>query len=138
VVQRAVAPTRFFLVGVSAFAGIATLLAAVGLYSVMAYLVSQRTREIGVRVALGADSSRIVRMVVGDGMRPAGLGLAVGLAIALAGTRLIESLLFGVAAWDPLTLLAVPATLGAVVITAIVLPALRASRVDPLRTLRSD
>jgi predicted permease len=136
VVQRAVAPTRFFLVGVSLFAGIATLLAGVGLYGVMAYLVSQRVREIGVRVALGADSGSIVRMVLGDGMRAAGLGLLAGLAVSLAGMRLIESLLFEVAAWDPLTLMAVPATLGLVAVAAIVLPALRASRVDPLQTLR--
>jgi putative ABC transport system permease protein len=138
VVERAVAPSRFFLVGVAVFAALATLLAAVGLYGVMAYLVSRRSREIGVRVALGASSSSIVRLVMADGLRPTVLGLLVGLALAVAGGRMIESLLFGVDARDPLILCAVPALLTVVAIFAILTPAARASRIDPLRTLTGE
>ncbi len=138
VVARGMQSTRFFLVGVGIFAAVATLLAAVGLYGVMAYLVSQRTREIGVRVALGADSGRIVRMVLADGLRPTVAGLAIGLLLGIAGGRAIESLLYGIESWDPAILMAVPALLGAIAMLAILTPAIRASRVDPLRTLRAD
>lgn len=138
VVERAVAPTRFVLAGVGVFAAVATLLAAVGLYGVMAYLVSRRTREIGVRLALGASGPRIVRMVMADGLRPAAAGLLAGLAIAALGGRAVEGLLFGVDARDPLILLAVPALLSLVAIAAIVTPAARASHVDPLRSLAAD
>jgi len=138
VVDRNVRSTRFFLVGVGMFAALATLLAAVGLYGVMAYLVSQRSREIGVRVALGADSGRILRMVLADGLRPTAIGLAVGMLLGIAGGRAIESLLFGVDARDPMILLSVPALLTVIAFAAILTPALRASRVDPLKTLRAD
>lgn len=120
------------------FAATALLLAAVGLYGVTAYLVSHRAREIGIRVALGARRAQIMRMVVADGLRPAVLGLLAGLALVFAGGRVIDSLLFNVAARDPLVLTAVPAVLLAVTIVAIVVPVLRASRIDPLRTLRSE
>jgi len=138
VVERAVAPTRFFLVGVAVFAAVATLLATVGLYGVVAYLASHRTREIGVRVALGASTRSIVRMVMADGLRPAAVGLLAGVALAVVAGRVIGSLLYGVDTHDPLTLLAVPVVLGTVAIGAVVIPALRAARVDPLHSLRRD
>ncbi len=138
VVERAVAPTRFFLVGVAVFATVATALAAVGLYGVMAYLVSHRTREIGIRVALGADRGEILRMVVRDGLRPTAVGLAAGILLSLVGGRLIEGLLFGVDAGDPAVLVSVPLALSLVALAAIAVPAARACRVDPLRSLRAD
>ena len=102
--QRHVAPTRFYMILVGLFAGLAAVLAAVGLYGVVAYSVSRRTREIGLRVALGARRDGIVRLVVGQGMRPALIGLAVGLGLALLGGRVMETVLFGVQPRDPVIL----------------------------------
>jgi ABC-type antimicrobial peptide transport system permease subunit len=114
----------------------ALLLAAIGIYGLMAYSVAQRTQEIGIRLALGAGVSSVRNMVVWQGLRLAVAGVAVGLAAAFGLTRLIASLLFGVKAWDPMVFSAVPAVLIAVAILAIWLPALRASRVDPIHALR--
>jgi putative ABC transport system permease protein len=138
VVERAVAPTRFFLVGVATFAAVAMLLAVVGLYGVVAYLASQRTREIGVRIALGASTRNIVRMMMADGLRPAALGLLAGVALSVVAGRLVDSLLFGIARHDPLTLATVPALLAGVAILAVAVPAVRAARVDPLHSLRRE
>ncbi len=123
---------------VGAFAATALLLSALGLYGVMAATVAQRTTEIGVRLALGAPPDRIRGMVLGEGSRLAALGLAVGLAGAVAGGRLVSSLLYEVPAWDPPTLLAVATVIALVAFLACWLPARRATRVDPCVALRGE
>ncbi|MFL5580763.1 MAG: ADOP family duplicated permease [Gemmatimonadaceae bacterium] len=127
---------NLWLLGI--FAGVALVLAAAGLYGVIAYLVAQRTREIGIRMALGAQTRDVVRLVVGQGARLAALGVAVGLAGAWALTRLLASMLYGVSARDPLTFALVPAVLATVALLATWLPARRAARVDPLLAIRSE
>jgi predicted permease len=121
----------------SAFGLIALLLAAMGLYGVMSYSVSQRTREIGIRMALGAEQREVRGMIVRQGLWLAVGGVAVGLAAALALARLVTNLLFGVSGTDPVTFVAVPLVLLAVAVCATLLPALRASRVDPVEALRT-
>lgn len=133
-----VAPTRFYLVLVTAFAGLALLLAAIGLYGVLAYTVSTRTREIGVRVAMGADSSVITRMVVFDGLKPALVGVAAGLFVALLGGRVLESVLYGVQPRDPMVLASVPLVLLAVAALAALIPAARAGALEPAEALSAD
>lgn len=133
-----VAPTRFYLFLVAVFAGLALLLAAVGLYGVLAYTVSSRTREIGVRVALGAGRRRIARMVVIDGLRPALVGVVGGLFVAVLGGRVLESVLFGVEPNDPLVLVMVPVVLLLVAVAAALIPAARAGGMDPSEALRSE
>ncbi len=137
-VRRQVAPTRFYLVLVGLFAGLAAALAAIGLYGVVAYSVSRRTREIGLRVALGAKREGIVRLVVGQGMSPAIVGLGVGLAAAYYGGRVMEAILFGVQPRDPLIFGATGVLLVVVALIATIVPAYRAARVDPVRALRAD
>ena len=129
---------RFNMTVLIAFAGVALLLAAVGLYGVLAYSVSLRTREIGVRVALGADPRSVARLVVRQGLALALTGAAVGLAGALALTHLMESLVFGVKPTDPYTFALVAALLVAVAAAASYLPARRAARVDPMAALRAE
>jgi putative ABC transport system permease protein len=121
-----------------AFAGAALLLAAVGIYGVIAFGVVQRTRELGIRMALGAGASNLLHMVVSQGMRPVLAGVGLGLAGALAGTRLLRGLLFGVAPTDPTTFLVVTAFLLAVALLASYLPARRAARSDPMIALRNE
>jgi putative ABC transport system permease protein len=121
-----------------AFAALALLLAAVGIYGVLSYSVAQRTRELGVRMALGATVPRVLAMVVAQGARLAAAGVALGLAASLVATRALESLLYGVTAADPLTFAAVPLLLAAVALLAIVIPARRATRVQPAVALRGD
>ena len=137
-VHRTVAPTRFYLVLIGGFAALAVILAALGLYGVVSYQVARQTREIGVRLALGARAGGVVGMVLFTGLRPAVAGVVIGLAAALAAGRIMESLLFGVRPNDPLTLAAVPALLLCVVVIASLVPALRAAHVDPVSALRSD
>jgi putative ABC transport system permease protein len=120
------------------FALLALALSAVGIYGVTAYSVAQRTREIGLRMALGADSALILRMVVGRALFLAAAGLGLGLGVSLVLTRLVHSLLYGVTATDPVTFLAVPLVLALVVVASSLVPAWRASRVDPLAALRSE
>jgi len=129
---------RFASTMLSAFAAFALLLAAVGLYGVMSYLVSQSTRDIGVRVALGAQPGDIIGMVVRQGMELLAVGILAGLAGAAALTRVMASLLFGVSATDLATFAAVPALLAAVAFAATAIPALRATRVDPIVALREE
>jgi len=133
-----VAERRFSMTLVGMFAALALSLALIGAYGVTSYLVSQRTREIGIRMALGADSQRVARSVVAEGLRVAGVGVVAGLIIAMFTTRLASGLLYGVSPRDPLTLGAVAVTLLAVSALANYLPARRAARVDPLTALRQD
>jgi ABC-type antimicrobial peptide transport system permease subunit len=129
---------RFSSTLLGAFAAFALVLAAVGIYGVMSYLVTQSTHDIGVRVALGAQPGNIVGLVVRQGMELAAIGILVGLAGAAALTRVMASLLFGVSATDALTFGAVAALLAAVAFVATVIPARRATRVDPMVALREE
>lgn len=136
--REALAPTRFTLGLLGAFAGVALVLAVVGLYAAIAYTVRQRTREIGIRIALGASASAIARMVLGDGVWLAAAGLALGFGLALAGTRALSALLYGVGASDPLTFLVTGAGVSLVALVATYVPARRATRVDPVDALRTE
>jgi putative ABC transport system permease protein len=122
----------------AAFAALALILAAIGVYGVMSYAVTRRTQEVGIRMALGARSGQVLTMVLREGMRTIVIALAVGLAGAAAGTRLLASQLFGVSTVDPVTFTAVPVLLALVALAACYLPARRASRVDPIVALRND
>jgi ABC-type antimicrobial peptide transport system permease subunit len=121
-----------------AFGALALVLAAIGLYSVIAYNVAQRTHELGVRVALGARAADVVRLVVTDGLRVAGVGVVLGTIVAFWGGTWVKPLLFNVSPRDPLVFAVVALTLVAVAVAASWIPALRASRVDPNVALRSD
>ena len=138
VVWASFAPRRFNMYLLTVFAGVALLLAAIGLFGVMAYLVSQRTREIGVRLALGAGWHDVVRLVVGRGLALALSGAAIGLLAAFWLSRVMESLLFSVSATDPGTFVAVPLLLILVAAAACYVPARRAMRVDPVTALRAE
>ena len=131
-------PRRFNMYLLGSFAAVALVLACVGLFGVLAYLVSQRTRDIGIRLALGATRRDVVRLIVGQGMVLAVGGAVLGVAGALGSARLMQSLLFSVSPRDPLTFAAVPLALIAVALVACYLPARRAMRVDPLVALRSE
>jgi hypothetical protein len=135
---RSIATPRFTAILLGAFAALALLLAGFGLYGVMAYSVAQRRREIGIRMALGAQAADVRSLVVSQAMRLGAAGLAMGIAGALAVTRVLDSLLFGVSASDPLTFATVSAALITVLILAAYLPARRATRVDPIVALRAD
>ena len=138
VVGRSIAGQRFRTVLLTAFAGVALFLAALGIYGVLAYLVSQRSRELGIRLALGAKPQDLFTMVVRQGMRPVVFGAAAGLIVAASLTTLMESLLFGVHAGDPATYTLSLSALVAVALAACAVPARRATRVDPLIALREE
>jgi putative ABC transport system permease protein len=129
---------RFNLLLLNLFAALALILAAVGIYGVMAYSVSRRTREIGIRVALGATATQVHRLIVGQGLVLTAVGLGLGLVGALLTTRLMSTLLFGVGATDPWTFISGPGLLLAVALVACYLPARRATRVDPVRALHHE
>src|ERR1700736_4442901 len=137
-IAQALARPRFNAAVLICFAGAAVLLARVVVYGVMSYSVSFRLHEIGVRLALGADARRVLALVLGQGVRLAGTGAAVGVAAALALTRLMRSLLFGVSPTDPAILSAVAVVIVAAALVAAFVPARRASSVDPLIVLRSE
>ena len=133
-----VAPRRFVLLLVGSLALVALALAAVGIYSIISFSVSERTREIGIRMALGAKRGDVLKMVLGQGMTVAVVGIVAGLAIALGLTRLLTTLLFGVSATDPTTFVIVGMALTVIALMACYLPARRATRVDPLVALKDE
>lgn len=137
-VGSSVGAQRFYASLIAIFAAVALALAGVGLYGVIAYAVSQRTHELGVRVALGATTNRISRMVINEGLALTATGVAIGIVGALLLGRVVSSLLFGVSARDPITLAGVAATLAVIALFASWLPARRAARVDPLIAIRGD
>jgi putative ABC transport system permease protein len=138
VVAESVAQPRFYMVLLAALAFVAVALAAVGIYGVIAYLVSQRTREIGIRIALGARTAQVLRIVVVEGVMLAGLGLVAGLGGALALTGLMDKLLYATAPNDPLTYSAVAGFFACVALAASFIPAMRATHVDPLVAMRAE
>ena len=137
-VDDSVASDRFYMLLIGTFAGLAIVLASVGLYGVVAYLVSRRTREIGIRVALGAGSREVVGMVVGQGLGPVLAGVVLGLAAAAAGGRVLRSLLYEVEPLDPLTFVLVPLLLLVVALLATALPAKMATRISPTEAMRVE
>jgi ABC-type antimicrobial peptide transport system permease subunit len=138
VIADSVARQRFSMLLLGIFAGLALVLAAVGIYGVMSYSVAQRTREIGIRMALGAQRSDVLKMTIGAGLRLVLIGAAIGLVAALVLTRVMSSLLFGVSPTDPLTFISISIVLIGVAVLASYVPALRATRVDPIFALRYE
>jgi len=138
VVGRSIVERRFMMLLLGIFAAVAILLAAIGVYGVLAYIVSQRTQEIGVRLAIGASPADVVRLFLREGVALAVAGLLIGLVSALAVGRVLASLLFGVTTTDPLTFVGVTMALGIAALGASYLPARRAAAVDPMTALRTD
>jgi len=138
IIAQSVSPQRFNMLLLACFAGLALVLAAVGIYSVLSYTVRRRVREIGIRMALGASHKDVIRMILADGLKPILIGVVLGLAAALALSRVVASLIYGVRATDPLTFAAVALLLLLVGIFATILPAYRATRIEPVRILREE
>jgi ABC-type antimicrobial peptide transport system permease subunit len=138
IVDRSTAKTTFAMLLLAIAGGMALVLSAVGIYGVISYTVSERRSEIGVRMALGARAAQVGRMVVGQSLRVAGVGIAIGLAGALATTRVMQSLLFGVSPTDPVTLGGVAVVLILLGALAAYAPARRATKVDPVEVLRRE
>jgi ABC-type antimicrobial peptide transport system permease subunit len=138
VVEEAVGQRPFAMLLLAAFAGLAVLLASVGVYSVLAYSVRQRVREIGIRMALGAPVTGVLRLIVVEGLKPTMIGVVVGLILAWLLTGLMTTLLYGVGRHDPATFAIVAGLMVLVGLVATVVPALRATRVDPIVTLRAE
>jgi len=129
---------NFNMMLLSIFAAVALLLAAIGIYGLMSYAVQQRTQEIGIRMALGAGRGQMMRLIMGQGMRLAAVGIVVGLGAAYGLTRFLAGLLFNVKATDPWTFVAVAGLLSAVALAAAFVPAQRATRIDPVLALRQE
>jgi putative ABC transport system permease protein len=138
VLGASLAARRFALGLVSSFAGVALLLAAVGIYGVLAFSVTSRTREFGVRMALGATNRNVLLLVLRQGVGWSLAGLALGIASAVAGSRLLNGMLYGVSPVDSITYASVAAGLAIVVVVACLVPASRAMRVDPITTMRAE
>jgi len=138
IASEATARYRFRAVMVATFAGLALLLAMVGVFGVLAYSVQQRAREFGVRIALGATTRDVLAMVFGRAARMIGAGIAVGLALSLAFAQAVSTFLVGVPPRDPITFVAVPIVLTITAVAAALAPALRAARVDPVVAFRSE
>jgi ABC-type antimicrobial peptide transport system permease subunit len=138
IISAANARPRFLTVLLSLFSFIAVGLAAVGIYGVMAFLVARRTQEFGIRMAIGADATHVLALVLRQGMRMGLVGIALGALGALLLTRMMRQLLFGVGSFDPLTFLVMAAILVVVILSACYIPARRATRVDPMVALRYE
>jgi len=138
IVVRSTARESFNMLLLTIFGGVALVLAAIGIYGLMAYSVQQRTQEMGIRMALGADRATIRKLVVWHGMRLAVVGVILGIGASFGLTRLIASFLFGVKSWDPAVFITVPLILSAVALLAVWLPASRASKLDPMKALRVE
>ena len=138
IVAQAVARQRFSMLLLGLFAALALLLASIGIYGVMSYSVAQRTREIGIRMALGARRADVLQMTVKQALNLVAIGMVIGLAAAFLLTRVLASLLFGIRATDPITFIGISVVLLAVAILASYLPALRATKVDPIIALRAQ
>jgi ABC-type antimicrobial peptide transport system permease subunit len=137
-VERKLGPSRFYMLLLVTFAVLAVVLAAIGLYGVVSYIVSQRRKEFAVRIAIGADAARVRRLVVGDSCAPVVGGLAVGLAAALVASRFLEAMLYGIDPSDPVAYAAAILLLATVAFAAILRPAFHASRISPMSLLRDD
>jgi len=138
VISRSTARASFNMLLLTIFGVVALVLAAIGIYGLMAYSVEQRTQEMGIRMALGADRTAIRKLVVWQGMRLALVGVVLGIAAAFGLTRFLASFLFGVKSWDPLVFVTVPLILALVALLAVWLPAMRASKLNPLQALRVE
>jgi putative ABC transport system permease protein len=136
--ENSISQPRFYTLLLGLFAVVALVLATIGIYGVMSYMVAQRTHEIGIRMALGAQRRDVLRIVIGQGLKLAIIGVAVGLALSFLGTRLLSSLLYGVSAVDPITFAFIPLLLTVVAVAACFIPARRATRIDPLVALRNE
>jgi len=137
-IVRSLAPKRFSMILLGVFATLALVLSSIGIYGVLSYLVGQRTHEIGIRIALGAQQRNVFMLILGEGTKTALIGVAIGLAAALGLTRLMASVLYGVSATDPFTFAAVAVVLTLVALVACYIPARRAMRVDPIVALRYE
>jgi putative ABC transport system permease protein len=138
IIAGAVARQRFSMLLLGVFAVLALILAAVGIYGVMSYSVTQRTREIGIRIALGATRNQVLKMTIAQGLKLVGVGVIIGLAGAFFLTRLMTTLLFGISSTDPLTFVSIATVLITVAAFASYVPALRATRIDPMLALRYE
>jgi ABC-type antimicrobial peptide transport system permease subunit len=138
VIGASVTRQRFLSLLLGIFAAVALTLAAIGTYGILSYMVTERQREIGIRMALGADNGQVMRMIMGQGLAIAAIGILIGIAGAYALSRLTASLLYGVSPSDPLTFVTVAGVITIVAAAACLVPTRRAMRVDPLEAIRAD
>jgi ABC-type antimicrobial peptide transport system permease subunit len=138
IIARSLTEKRFSMLLLGIFGVLALVLSSIGIYGVLSYLVGQRTHEIGIRIALGAQRKNVLMLILGEGTKTALIGVGIGLAAALVLTRLMSSVLYGISATDPITFLAVAVVLTLVALAACYIPARRAMRVDPIIALRYE